>query len=160
MTLDNGKKIVLLRLVGFIATVIYVLYIFLAYFAKVFRNVMSVNHVLIMTAVITLAFLIVLLWPAIKRYTYIYFSADEKGITFRWYKTGLLPGESKSIEIPSDKFAGYEITTRNMGLHHYLTLYQWVQGKKAAYNPVSITALSQSQKARMIETLNNYRSAG
>lgn len=160
MTLDNGKKIVMFRLIGFISTVVYVLYIFIAYFPRVFRNVLPVNYVHIMTAVITLAYLIVLFWPALMRYTYIYFSADERGITFRWYKTGLIPGESKSIEIPADTFAGYEMTKRNMGLHHYLTLFQKVRGQRAAYNPVSISALSKRQRASIAEVLKNYRSAG
>jgi hypothetical protein len=159
MTLDNGKKIILFRLIGFISTVVYVLYIFIAYFPRVFRNLIPVNYVHIMTTVITLIYIVLLFWPAIMRYTYIFFSADEKGIIFRWYKTGLMPGESKSIEIPADKFAGYELTTRNLGLYHYLTLYQRIQGQKAAYKPVSITALSKSQRASIVKTLNNYISA-
>jgi hypothetical protein len=32
MTIDNGQKIVTFRLIGFIATVIYVLYVFMALF--------------------------------------------------------------------------------------------------------------------------------
>ena len=159
MTLDNGKKIVLLRLIGFISTLVYVLYIFLAYFERVFRHSMSESAVNIMTAVITVVYLVSLFWPALMKYRYIYFSSDERNITLRWYKTGLMPGESSSIEIPADKFAGYEITQKAIGLHHYLTLFQKVQGKKAAYNPVSITALSQKQRARIAEALNNYKSA-
>jgi hypothetical protein len=159
MTIDNGKKIVTFRLIGFISTVVYVLYIFLAYFPRVFRNVMPVSHVHIMTAVITVAYIIVILWPFLMKYSYIFFSADEKGIIFRWYKTGLIPGEGKSIEIPADRFAGYELTRRNMGLYHYLTLYQNIQGRRAAYNPVSITALSKKQRASIAEVLKNYISA-
>jgi len=159
MTLDNGKKIVLLRLIGFISTLVYVLYIFLAYFERVFRHSMSESAVNIMTAVITVVYFVSLFWPALMKYRYIYFSSDERNITLRWYKTGLMPGESSSIEIPADKFAGYEITQKAIGLHHYLTLFQKVQGKKAAYNPVSITALSKKQRARIAEALNNYKSA-
>ncbi|MFZ2286202.1 MAG: hypothetical protein WAV93_04380 [Bacteroidales bacterium] len=159
MTLDNGKKIVLLRLIGFISTLVYVLYIFLAYFERAFRHAMSESDVNIMTAVITVVYLVVLFWPALMKYRYIYFSSDERNITLRWYKTGLMPGESSSIEIPSGKFAGYEITEKAMGLHHYLTLFQKVQGKKAAYNPVSIGALSKKQRVRIAEALNNYKSA-
>jgi hypothetical protein len=160
MTLENGKKIVLLRLIGFITTLIYVLYVFLAYFPRVFRKVLSGENLTLLTVVVTVLFLIVLFWPAIMKYRYIYFSADERTVTLRWYKTGLLPGESKSIEIPSGSFAGHEITVKFMGLFHYLTLYQHVQGKRAAYPPVSITALSKPERARIDETLKNYRSAG
>ncbi len=159
MTLDNGQKIVMFRLIGFIATVVYVLYIFLAYFAKIFRHLMAENNFHIMTAVITLAYLVFLFWPAIMKFRYIYFSADERTITLRWYKTGLMPGDSKSIEIPAARFAGYEITSGMMGMHHYLILYQQVQGQKAAYSPVCITALSGSQRAKIEETLKIYKSA-
>lgn len=159
MTLDNGKKIVLLRLIGFISTLVYVLYIFLAYFERIFKHSMNEASVNIMTAVVTVAYLIALFWPALMKYRYVYFSSDERNITLRWYKTGLMPGESSSIEIPAGKFAGFEITTKAMGLHHNLTLFQHIQGKKAAYNPVSITALSKKQRARITEALSNYKSA-
>jgi len=159
MTLDNGKKIVALRLIGFISTLVYVLYIFLAYFERVFRNVMSDSSVTIVTASVTVVYMIALFWPALMKYRYIYFSSDERNITLRWYKTGLMPGDSKSIEIPAGKFAGYEITSKVMGLHHHLILYQQIQGKKAAYSPVSISALSAKQRAIIAEALKNYKSA-
>jgi len=158
MTLDNGKRIVLFRLIGFITTVIYVLYVFLAYFPKIFRKVMSDQTLTILTVVVTIAFLLILLWPAIMKYRYIFFSADERTITLRWYKTGLIPGESRSIEIPADRYAGYGITSKGMGLFHYLTLYQQVQGRRAAYPPVSITALTGAQRKEIEETLKGYRS--
>ena len=158
MTLDNGKRIVLFRLIGFITTVIYVLYVFLAYFPKIFRKVMSDQALTILTVVVTIVFLLILLWPAIMKYRYIFFSADERTITLRWYKTGLIPGESRSIEIPADRYAGYGITSKGMGLFHYLTLYQQVQGRRAAYPPVSITALTGAQRKEIEETLKGYRS--
>ena len=159
MTIDNGKRIVLLRLTAFITTVVYVLYIFLAYFPKVFRKVMTEESLTMLTVAVTVAYLLLLFWPAIRQYRYIFFSADEKTVTLRWYKTGLMPGESKSIEIPAGRFAGYEITSKARGLYPYITLFQQVQGKRAAYPPVCITALSRGQRKLMDETLKNYKSA-
>jgi hypothetical protein len=160
MTLNNGKRIMLLRLTAFITTVVYVLYIFLAYFPKIFRNAMSEESLTALTVAVTVVYLLLLFWPVIRQYSYLFFSADEKTVTLRWYTTGLMPGESKSIEIPSGRFAGYEITTKGMGLYHYITLYQQVQGKRAAYPPVCITALSKGQRELMEPTLKNYKSAG
>ncbi len=160
MTLHNGKRIVLLRLIGFITTLLYVLYVFVAYFPKVFRKVMSEENLTLLTIAVTVIFLLVLLWPTIMGYRYIFFSADERTVTLRWYKSGIVPGESRSIEIPAGSFAGYEITAKGMGVIHYLTLYQQVHGKRAAYPPVSITALSKAQREQLNETLKNYRSAG
>jgi hypothetical protein len=159
MTLDNGKRIVVLRLTAFITTVVYVLYIFLAYFPRIFRKTMSEETLTVLTVAVTVVYLLILFWPAIRQYRYLFFSADERNVTLRWYTTGLMPGESKSIEIPSGRFAGYEINTKVMGLYQYITLYQQVQGKRAAYPPVCITALSKAQRKLIEETLKNYKSA-
>jgi len=159
MTLDNGKNIVKLRLIGFISTLIYVLYVFLAYFPRIFRNVLTEKNVTIITVAVTFIFLIFLFWPVLMRYRYIWFSADERTISLRWYKIGLMTGESKSIEIQTDRFAGYDIKKKGFGLYHYLTLYQHVQGRKASYSPVSITALSKTQRSKIVDALNVYISA-
>jgi hypothetical protein len=159
MTLDNGKRIVLIRLIGFITTLVYVLYVFLAYFPKVFRQVMTEKNLTVMTVAVTAVYLVVLLRPTILRYMYLFFSADEKRITLRWYKPGLMPGESKSIEIPADRFAGYEVKKQFFGMHRYIILFQQVQGRRAAYPAVSISALSKKQRAEIEETLKNYKSA-
>ena len=158
MTLDNGKKIVSLRLTGFIATVVYVLYIFLAYFPKAFRNIMTEKNLAILTVGVTVVYLLLLLRPLLLKYMYIFFSADERKITLRWYKTGLMAGESKSIEIPVERFAGFEIKGKYFGLHGYLTLFQQVQGRKAAYPPVSISALTRKQREEIETVLKNYKS--
>jgi len=158
MTLDNGERIVAIRLAGFISTVVFVLYVFTAHFARIYRHFISEDHLNILTAVLAFAYLTLLFWPALKKYRYIYFSSDERGITLRWYKTGLMPGESMSIEIPAEKFAGYEITTAFNGFHRYLKLYQNVQGRKAGYNPVSISALRKSQVSKIMKALNGYKS--
>ena len=159
MTLDNGKRIVFIRLIGFITTLVYVLYVFLAYFPKVFRHVITEKSLTIMTVAVTVVYLIILLRPTILKYMYLFFSADEKRVTLRWYKPGLMPGESKSIEIPADRFAGYEVKNRFFGMYTYITLFQQVQGRRAAYPAVSISALSKKQRADIVETLKNYKSA-
>src|SRR5665254_18938 len=92
------------------------------------------------------------------KFRYIFFSTDIQGITLRWYSTGLMQGDSKSIEIPADRYAGFEVTRKLFGLHTYLTLFQKVQNQKAGYTPVSITALSREQKRKLTESLTNYKS--
>lgn len=159
MTLNNGERIVVIRLAGFISTVLYVLYVFAAYFPKMFRKVLSEDQVNLITAALTVVYILILIWPVIMKYHYIYFSADARAVTLRWYKTGLMPGESKSIEIPADRFAGFEITHKLFGIHTYLTLYQNIQNQRAGYNPVCINALTKEQRQKLIDTLTSYKSA-
>ena len=79
----------------------------LAYFAKVFRNSIPSDILDLMTIIITVFYLLSILWPVIWQYKYIYFSDDGKMIILRWYSIGLVSGESKSIEIPKETYAGY-----------------------------------------------------
>ncbi len=159
MTIDNGKRIVRVRLTEFIATLLYVLYIFLAYFPRVLRSVLATETINIITVAVTALYLLLLLWPVITKYRYVFFSSDERNITLRWYRPGMIPGESKSIEIPVSSFAGYEIKREALGLHHHLTLFQLVQGRRAAYPPVSISALSERERHEIEEALKGYKPA-
>lgn len=158
MTFNNGERIVGFRLVGFLATIVYVLYIFSAYFPKAFRKVLTEEELNILTGVLTVIYIAVLLLPVIMRLHYISFSADARNITLRWYKTGLIPGESKSIEIPVERYAGYEIIEKKMSFRTYLVLYQIIQSQRAGYEPVCINSLSREQRKKLIETLNSYKS--
>jgi len=159
MTIDNGEKIVAIRLLGFVSTIVYVLYVFMAYFPKLLSKMLSEVNINILTGALTFIYLLILLWPSLMKYRYIFFSSDVRGILLRWYTTGLMQGESMSIEIPAERYAGFEITKKFFGLHTWLTLYQKVQNQRAGYNPVSITALSKEQKQKLIESLTNYKSA-
>ncbi len=158
MTIDNGKRIVKVRLTEFIGTLIYVLLIFITWFPKIFRNMLTGKTITILTVAVTAIYLLFLLWPVIRQYRYIFFSADERTITLRWYRPGMIPGESRSIEIPVPAFAGYEIKKSAMGLRCHITLFQVVQGRRAAYQPVSISALSARERQAVESTLNNYKS--
>jgi len=158
MTIDNGERIVAFRLLGFISTIVYVLYIFMAYFPKLLSKMLSDSSINLLTLALTVVYLTALTWPLIMKYRYIYFSSDLKGIILRWYSTGLMQGDSMSIEIPAERYAGFEITKKFFGLHTYLTLYQKVQNQKAAYNAVSISALSEEQKKKLSDSLTNYKS--
>ena len=158
MTIENSERIVFFRLLGFISTIVYVLYIFVAYFPKIFRKLLTDDNVNIITGVLTVVYLLIILWPSIMKFRYIFFSTDIQGVTLRWYSTGLMQGDSKSIEIPADRYAGFEVTRKFFGLHTYLTLFQKVQNQKAGYTPVSITALSREQKRKLTESLTNYKS--
>jgi len=158
MTFNNGEKIVVFRLLGFISTIVYALYIFLGYFEKAFRKALSESELNLITVILTVVYFGIILWPMVMKYHYISFTGDAKGITLRWYKTGLMPGDSKSIEIPAERYAGYEITRSFLGLYQYITLFQKIQNQRAGYSPVCINALSKEQRQKLINTLTNYKS--
>jgi hypothetical protein len=157
MTFNNGKRIVVFRLLSLISTVIFVIYMLLAYFAAVLGKYLTSTQLTIITIVITTAFIIVILWPAIRQYRYIYFTDDGRSVVLRWYTIGLMSGDNNSIEIPKESFAGYEITRKLNGLYSYITLYQIFQNRKVSFPPVSISALDNKEIRKVTEALDSYR---
>jgi len=140
-----------------VTTALFVVYILLAYFARVFRNSIPSDILDLMTIIISVFYLLSILWPVIWQYKYIYFSDDGKLIILRWYSIGLVSGESKSIEIPKEAFAGFEITKKYLGLFQYITLYQNFQNRRAGYPPVIINALSRQQYEKIAHALSLYK---
>lgn len=157
MTLDNGKRLVSFRILSLITTVLFVVYMLLAYFAKILGRYMPSDTLNLITIIISALYLSSVLWPVIWQYKYIYFSDDGNSIILRWYSVGLISGESKSIEIPKNAFAGFEKSKKYFGFYSYITLYQYFQNRRAGYPPVIITALKNRQIKKIIEALECYK---
>lgn len=157
MTFHNGKKIVFFRLLSLVTTVIFVIYILLAYFARVLTRYVPSDTLDFSTIIVTLLYLTSVLWPIIRQYRYIYFSDDGNSVILRWYSVGLISGESKSIEIPKNSFAGYQIEKKLFGSYQYITLYQYFQNRRAGFPAVSVNALSVKQIKKITEILERYK---
>ncbi len=157
MTLNNGKRIVAFRLLSLVTTALFVVYMLLAYFARVFSSLIDSDILDLISVVVSVLYLISVLWPLIRQYKYIYFSDDGNSVILRWYSVGLISGESKSIEIPKNAFAGFEISTKNLGFYRYIILYQFFQNKKAGYPPVPVTALDSAQLKKITDALLMYK---
>ena len=134
---------------------LFVVYMLLAYFAKVIKIQSAILD--LMTVIITVLYLLSILWPVIWQYKYIYFSDDGRMIILRWYSIGLVSGESKSIEILKEAFAGYEITEKYFRLFHYITLYQNYKNNRAGYPPVVINALGRQSREKIAKALELYK---
>lgn len=156
MTLHNGKIIVIFRILSLITTALFVVYMLLAYFAKILDRYMPSDTLNLITIIISALYLTSVLWPVIWQYKYIYFSDDGNSVILRWYSVGLISGESKSIEIPKNAFAGFETSDKFFGLYRYITLYQYFQNRRAGYPPVIITALKTRQVKKITDALKCY----
>lgn len=157
MTFHNGKRIVFFRLLSLVSTVLFVIYMLLAYFADELSRYLDSRTITFITAGVVAIYVLVILWPMIRQYKYIYFSDDGRAVIIRWYSIGLMSGESHSIEIPKESFSGFEITGKLGGFYKYITLYQTVQSRRAAYPPVVITSLNNIEIKKISEALACYK---
>jgi hypothetical protein len=158
MTFDNSKKIINLRIGFFIATIILLTYVALAYVAKLikfpFLGMSDTGWTLILVGV----WFLLTFMPMFLSYQYIFFTDDGEKIIFRYYTTGFVSGKKNSVEIDKKSFSGYKIETSFIGLIQKITLLQKFQEGVAKYPPIYISALSREERTKVFKSLNNYSS--
>jgi hypothetical protein len=159
MTLDNGKTIIRLRLNLLIASVIFIIYIFFAYFERFDKQIKFPVLGLSDTAstlILVAIYLLVAIYPMIFKYNYIYFSDDGPSVVLRFYSVGISKGKRKSIEIEKQRFAGY---IKKGGLFSSsVALIERVDRREATYPPVSLTALTGKERKKLYSMLERYGS--
>lgn len=156
MTFENGKTIIRLRINVFIATILFIVYLFFAYFGK------SINFPVFglsdteLSLILVAIYLIIAFYPMILGYNYIYLSDDGPSIILRYYSVGLFKGKKRSIEIAKKSFVGYK--RERFLITEKISLIQRLDLRDATYPPVSITSLFNSERQKIFATLDKYAS--
>ena len=83
----------------------------------------------------------------------IYKEGDDK-IILRYYPLHPFHDNFKSIEIPKNCLAKYELETKTFGLKPIITLYQLTEKGIARYPSICLSALSKSDRNKLIESLS------
>ncbi len=87
---------------------------------------------------------------------YIYYSDEGKKIILRYFSLGFFNRRKNSIEIPKDQFAGFQADKSLFGIKEKIILLQHVKNIDAKYPPVSLWALSKTEKHNLKESLKSY----
>lgn len=85
---------------------------------------------------------------------FVHVSTDNTKLTVRYYSLRPFTRSHNSIEIPLTAFEGYKIVSSLLGLKKELILFQRIQGKRAKYPPVSLSALNKQQLEQLLIILN------
>ena len=160
MTFDNSKTIIGLRIKLFAATVLLIVYIALAYAAKIIKFPVFGMSDTIVTLILVAVYVFLAILPMILNYQYIWFSDDDERIIFRYFTAGIVGGRKNSVEINKNSFEGYQINKKYFGLSKSLVLFQRIGQKTAQYPPIHITALNKDQTAKLIKALLKYSTTG
>jgi hypothetical protein len=152
MTIDNSKTIIRLRLNVFIATVIFIVYLYFAYFGRNIKFPLAGFTDTQVSLVLLLIYVFIAIYPMIFNYNYIYFSDDGPSVLLRYYSVGILKGKKKSIEINKERFIGYRISKTLFS--RSISLVQKIDRREAIFPPVSITSLNKSERRKLIDMLD------
>jgi len=153
MTFDNSKKIINLRITFFIATILLLAYLAVAYVARLIRFPLLGISDALWTLILVIIWTILTFMPVILNYQYVSFSDDNERIIFRYFTAGFVSGKKNSVEIDKRTFSGYTVDTRFFGLIQSITLYQKFNEGIAKYPPIFISALSHEEKAKVLRSL-------
>jgi hypothetical protein len=153
MTFDNSRTIISLRIRIFIATVLLLGYIVLAYLIEIIKFPLLGISDTIWTVILVSIYLVLAFYPMALNYQYIYYSDDGDYIIFRYFTTGIVSGKKNSIEISKSSFAGYKKESAFFGLDKSLILYQQIAEGVAKYPPVYISILTRKERAKVLNSL-------
>jgi hypothetical protein len=153
MTFDNSKTIIAARIRLFIATVLLLAYMVLAYIAELIRFPLACLSETVLTLILVGIYLTIAIYPLVLNYQYISYSDDEEKIVIRYFNAGIIGGKKNSIEIKKTDFAGYRRDRKFFGLIQSITLFHQLPQGVAKYPPVYISNLSRKERARMLNSL-------
>jgi len=158
MKLDNSKTIISSRIKLFAVTVLFLAYLILTYFTKLFKLTLFGWSHDIWTIIFAAIWIFIALLPMMLNHQYINYSDDDEFIVFRYFTSGIFGGRKNSIEIEKRTFAGYKIEKQLLGLSLSITLYQNTKKGIAQYPPIHITALKKEERAKIFRSLNLFSS--
>lgn len=84
---------------------------------------------------------------------FVIYQESEKKIILRYYPLHPFHHKFKSIEIAKNSLSHFDIENKLLGLRTEIVLYQQTERGLAKYPKVSISALSKSDKLKMIDSL-------
>jgi hypothetical protein len=158
MTFDNSKRIINLRITFFMATILLLAYLALAYVAKLIKFPMLGMTDTFWTVLLVSVWVILTFMPMLLNYQYVAYSDDGDKIIFRYYTSGFVSGKKNSVEIDKRSFSGYSLNSRFFGLIQSIILYQKFYEGEAKYPPIFISALSREEKSKVIRSLKSLTS--
>jgi hypothetical protein len=156
MTFDNSKRIINLRITFFLATILLLAYLAVAYVAKLIKFPLFGVSDAVWTLILVGIWVILTFMPMFLNYQFVSYSDDSEKIIFRYFTTGFVSGKKNSVEIDKKSFSGYSIKSVFFGLVQSIILYQRFAEGEAKYPPIYISALSREEKAKVIRSLKTH----
>ena len=91
-------------------------------------------------------------------FNYLIYQESENKIIVRYYPLHPFHEKFKSIELAKNSLSHFDLEQKMFGLRTRVILYQFTEKGLAKYPKVSISALSKSDRVKMIDSLNRNTS--
>ena len=156
MKVDNQKntyKIWIRRLtmtIGF--TLAIIVLIFIPWFDQP-DLWLSEFHAMIFVAAL---YVVISIFNTMKTPYFVSYNDHGDTIVMRYYPLSLFNSKKNSIEIPKQQFVKYELKPFFFGRYQKIILFQHFRNKVVGYPPISLSALDEEDKNRILASLQKY----
>jgi len=156
MIIDLSRTIIRKNLVSFITAVIVTIVVIVLLVAPLNDFFYDLKNSML-AIFVAVAYVIYIFYNSFRNYNYIYYNDETDKLILRYFSPSIFSEKKNSIEIPMNEFADYKLTSFFMRYRETLILYRKTKKGLAGYPPVSITALTNLERARMLRSLNELK---
>jgi len=158
MKFDNEQTVIKIQMQKRILAVLSAVLIALLFFTTFFKTLNTLTGLPRYFFVILFIsfFLLFYLYHLVAASAFISFSDEESKIVLRYYQLNLFSSGKMSYEIPKRDFTGYKVEHKYWKMRGNLVLSRVYQGSVVRYPPVPITALTKSERSKLISSLNQH----
>ena len=156
MKVDNQKNTYRIWLRRLITAIVFTLFIVILIFIPWFDNPdlrITEYHLMIFIAVL---YVVISILNTLKIPYYVSYNDHGETIVMRYYPLSLFNSKKNSIEIPKQQFVKYELKPFFFGRFQKIILYQHFRNKVVPYPPISLSALEEDDRKRIIASLQKY----
>jgi hypothetical protein len=86
--------------------------------------------------------------------SYIYYCDEDGKIVFRFYQLNGFSTSKLSYEIPKKEFTGFKVEKKYRNIRENIVVFRKYQGNIVNYPPISISALTKSEKGKLLRSLS------
>ena len=148
MELSNAKKFGRLRKNNVLLNVFFVAAIITLFMIESLKDVKT--YIIIGIAIV---YVLMLIYFILLKYSYLFFNFDGNKIIIKHYTLSPIGRKYVSFEIQKSSFAGFEIKKAFFNMRDDLYVFARINNKKASYPPISLSALTESDKLKLIDYL-------
>lgn len=146
MTINNQNRAAWIKL-------FYYVLIFLYLAVSIILIYLKVEPIYPIFGAISVFVFSIIIISLLLKLNYIIYQESEEKLILRYYPLHPFHHKFKSIEIPKQTLSHFDLNQKMFGLRSEVTLYQQTERGLAKYPSVSISALSKSNRKKLIDSL-------
>ena len=156
MVIDNSKEVIKDRKLLYIMLAIFIMLTSTIMLAEIFDEaVFGVSRELYALGIAGI-YLLINIYRFALNLNYIYYTDAGGKILLKYYSLRPFMQSRKTIEIPRGTLVKFKIRKSLLGQKKAVVLYQKIKNKTARYPEISLSALSNSELAGMMNSLNAF----